>query len=133
MKELKICKLYKINKSPNLIVGEVYQKFNFVFKRFFFITGKKNELRGGHAHKKQLQFMVCLKGACKLDFYDGKKKKTYCLNNNQKGIIVSPGIWSNQKYLKKNTILLVLCDKPYDEQDYIRSYDEFLKFKKKKK
>jgi len=133
MKGLKICNLYKANKSPNLIVGEVFKKFNLVSKRFFFITGKKNELRGGHAHKKQIQFMVCLKGCCQLDFYDGYRKKSYKLDNNQKGIMVPSGIWANQKYIKNNTMLLVLCDKPYDEQDYIRDYKEFLKFKKIKK
>jgi len=63
MKEIEILNLEKINHSSNLIVAEIKKNFNFLCKRFFFITGKKNEIRGNHAHKKQLQLIVCLNGS----------------------------------------------------------------------
>ena len=77
MNGIKIFELEKNKKSTNLIIGELKKKIDFVCNRFFFIKGKKNEVRGKHAHKKQLQFLVCLSGSCQLDFDDGIKKKKY--------------------------------------------------------
>jgi dTDP-4-dehydrorhamnose 3,5-epimerase-like enzyme len=133
MQGIKIYTLEKNKKSPNLIVGEIKKNFNFICKRFFFITGKKNEIRGRHAHKKQLQFLICINGACQLDFDDGKKKQKILLDSNTKGVRVSAGIWGVQKYLKQNTILLVFSDGSYDEKDYLRDYEGFKSYKKLKK
>ncbi len=133
MKGIKIYNLEKNRKSPNLVIGELKKNFGFTCNRFFFISGKKNEIRGNHAHKKQSQFMVCLRGKCQLDFDNGNKKKKIILKNNLIGVKVSPGIWGIQKYLKTNTILLVFSNGTYNEKDYIRNYKNFLKFKKKKK
>lgn len=130
MRGIKIFKLEKNKKSPNLFIAELKKNFGFICNRFFFIVGKKNEVRGNHAHKKQSQFMVCLNGACRLDFDNGIKKKKIILDNNLIGIKVSPGIWGVQKYLKTNTILLVFSNGTYDEKDYIRNYKNFIKFKK---
>ena len=132
MKEIKILNLEKINHSSNLIVAEIKKNFNFLCKRFFFIIGKKNEIRGNHAHKKQLQLIVCLTGSCQLDFDNGFEKKSILLNTNTIGIKVSAKTWGVQKYLEKNTILLVLSDSSYDEKDYIRDYKEFKNFIKNK-
>lgn len=130
MNGIKICKLEKNKKSTNLIIGELKKKFGFVCNRFFFIKGKKNEVRGKHAHKKQLQFLVCLYGSCQLDFDDGIKKKKILLNKDTIGVKVSAGIWGVQKYLKNNTLLLVFSNGTYKEEDYLRNYDAFKKFKK---
>ena len=97
MRGLKVYKLEKIKKSPNLIIGELKKNFNFECNRFFFITGKKNEIRGNHAHKKQVQFMICISGSCKLDFDDGYQKKTIFLKNNTVAVKVAGGIWGVQK------------------------------------
>ena len=75
MNGVKVYNLKKNNRSPNLIVGELKKKYKFICKRFFFIIGKKNEIRGNHAHKKQLQFFVCINGSCQLIFDNGSKKK----------------------------------------------------------
>jgi dTDP-4-dehydrorhamnose 3,5-epimerase-like enzyme len=133
MKGIKIYNLEKNKISPSLVIGELKKNFSFICNRFFFISGKKNEIRGNHAHKKQSQFMVCLQGKCQLDFDNGNKKRKIILKNNLIGVKVSPGIWGIQKYLEKNTILLVFSNGTYNEKDYIRNYKSFLKFKKKKK
>ncbi len=130
MNGIKICILNKNKKSPGLVIGELKKNFGFICRRFFFILGNKNEIRGNHAHKKESQFMVCLRGACELNFDDGIKKKKIILDNNLLGVKVSPGIWGIQKYLKANTILLVFSNGAYDEKDYIRNYKKFKIFKK---
>ena len=75
MRGIKICKLEKNKKSPNLFIAELKKNYGFVCNRFFFIIGNKNEIRGYHAHKKQSQFMICLQGTCQLVFDNGIKKK----------------------------------------------------------
>jgi len=133
MKGIKVYKLQKNKNNPNLIIGELKKKFGFICKRFFFILGDKNEIRGHHAHKKQLQFMVCLSGSCQLEFDNFKTKKSIKLDNNKVGVKVSSGIWGVQKYLEKNTLLLVLSDAAFNEKDYLRDYKDFKKFIKSKK
>jgi len=44
------------------------------------------------------------------------------------GLLISPGIWAEQKYKENNTILTVICDRPFEEADYLRSYDDFMLF-----
>ena len=77
--------------------------------------------------------MICISGSCKLDFDDGYQKKTIFLKNNTVAVKVAGGIWGVQKYLKEKTILLVFSDGAYDEKDYLRDYDKFKKYKKKRK
>ena len=120
MKGIKVYKLQKNKNNPNLIIGELKKKFGFICKRFFFILGDKNEIRGHHAHKKQLQFMVCLTGSCQLEFDNFKTKKSIKLDNNKVGVKVSSGIWGVQKYLEKNTLLLVLSDAAFNEKETIK-------------
>jgi len=50
------------------------------------------------------------------------------LNKSNLGLLISPGIWSQQEYIEENTILTVLCDRGYAEDDYIREYKGFLEF-----
>ena len=50
------------------------------------------------------------------------------LNKSNLGLLVLPGVWAEQKYIQENTVLTVLCDQRYAEDDYIREYEEFLNF-----
>ena len=77
--------------------------------------------------------MVCLSGSCQLEFDNFKTKKSIKLDNNKVGVKVSSGIWGVQKYLEKNTLLLVLSDAAFNEKDYLRDYKDFKKFIKSKK
>jgi hypothetical protein len=44
------------------------------------------------------------------------------------GLLILPGVWAEQKYLENSSILTVLCDQPFNEEEYIRNYDEFKKY-----
>lgn len=100
----------------------------FEFKRVFTIRANKGDLRGNHAHKECKQFMMCLNGEVEILCKDGDKEVIFNLNKPNKGIMIPNDIWSKQKYLIKDTVLMVLCDLDYDENDYIRDYPEFLKY-----
>ena len=59
---------------------------------------------------------------------DRSTNEIYVLDKPNLGLLIAPGIWTEQKYIENNTILTVLCDRPYDEEDYVRNYDDFKLF-----
>ena len=61
---------------------------------------------------------------------DGHNKSHYDLIPNGRGVLVPQGVWAEQRYLEDKTMILVLCDQPYEEADYIRNYEEFLHWKR---
>lgn len=98
-------------------------------KRIFIITGNKNEVRGHHAHRNIMQYLVCVYGCCEVLCDDGLEKKSFLLNAPNQALLLPPGIWAKQTYLEKDTTLMVACDALYDEADYIRDYEVFLDFR----
>tara|TARA_B100001250_G_scaffold387328_1_gene384601 strand:+ start:257 stop:649 length:393 start_codon:yes stop_codon:yes gene_type:complete len=115
------------SKNGLLSVIESKDRLPFNIKRVFFINGDKNSKRGCHAHKKCTQFFLCLNKKIRIEFDDGKNKKICTIKNNNVGLLVPPKIWSSQIYLEKSTIMAVFCNLKYDENEYIRNYDEFLR------
>ena len=98
-------------------------------KRNFIVYGGKDKYRGNHAHIKCIQFLTCLSGSCLIKCDDGENTKEIILDKPQKILIIPNEIWASQFYILENTILSVFCTEKYDEKDYIRDYDEFLKFR----
>jgi dTDP-4-dehydrorhamnose 3,5-epimerase-like enzyme len=94
-------------------------------KRIFFLKGKKDCIRGNHAHKKCSQYFLSIKGTIKISTNNGKKKiiKIRQLN---KVLYVPPYTWV-KVFLKKNQLLCVMCDRNYEKNDYINSYNKFIK------
>lgn len=99
----------------------------FPISRVFFVQGDKGVVRGKHAHKLCSQFLVCPLGEIRVICTDGSKEKEFLLNRPNLGLLIPPGTWAEQHYLSENALLMVLCDRNYETEDYIRSYSEFLK------
>lgn len=114
--------------SPGLSVLEKNTALH-ELKRIFIVTAGENTLRGKHAHKSLTQLLLCVHGVCEVNCDDGKNKKKFLLNSPIKGLLIPPGIWAEQLYCEQETTLLVVCDDVYDESDYIRSYERFLKYR----
>ena len=131
---LKDIKKYKIKNIKNkdslisIIDNDEIPQIN--FKRVFFINCNQSNIRGNHAHKKCYQFIFSLIGEIILVCDDGFKKKEIILEPMKNGFLVPPTIWAMQKYPKKNSMLGVICDKSFDEKDYIRDYNTFKKIYK---
>jgi hypothetical protein len=87
----------------------------------------KNEIRGGHAHKQLSQLIVSLNGAFRLKLDDGKSKREYRLQVPDVALLVPPMIWREIIVLRPQSCLLVLASAAFDETDYIRDYDEFVR------
>ena len=93
-------------------------------------TGAK---RGQHAHKKCNQLLCCVSGEIELSCDDGYERISIMLSPNGEAIWVPNGVWAEQTYLKNDSSIIVFCDQSYHELDYIRDYQEFLKWKKLQK
>ena len=96
--------------------------------RVFTSIAKKNEVRGEHAHKKCTQLLVCTHGQLRVTCDDGENVTEYILDNMGVSLLVPPEVWCKQEYLEDNTVLMVLCDRLYEADDYLHEYDEFVDF-----
>lgn len=122
---------FKGEEGAPLAVYEANKDLPFEIKRVYFIYGTNtNVKRGKHAHKKLKQAIVCVKGSCKITFDDGINKKTIFLNDPHKAVYLEPQYWHELHDLSADAVLVVMCDDYYNEDDYLRSYDDFLEFYK---
>jgi oxalate decarboxylase/phosphoglucose isomerase-like protein (cupin superfamily) len=100
----------------------------FDVKRIFYLYDVPGgESRGAHAHKMCHQFIVAASGAFEVLLDDGNVKRVVQLNRPYMGLHIPPGIWASEINFSSGSICLVLASHKYDENDYIRDYNEYLK------
>ncbi len=117
-----------VDERGNLSFIEGKQHIPFDIKRVFYIYDVPTaSSRGAHAHKELHQFIICLSGGLDVSLDDGKTKKNIRLNRPWQGLHIPPMIWASEGNFDPNSLYLVLASLPYDENDYYRSYDEFLR------
>lgn len=85
--------------------------------------------RGAHAHKECWQFIIAASGALEVFLSDGKEEQVVTLNRPYQGLLVPPGIWAHEREFTTGALCLVLASHDYDEDDYIRQFDAFLKWR----
>lgn len=101
----------------------------FKVKRVYYIYDTADGVtRGYHAHKSLEQILICVHGSCKILLDNGNEKKVIPLDKPYEGLYVACNMWREMFDFSPDAVLLVLASEPYDENDYIRNYDEFLKF-----
>lgn len=83
--------------------------------------------RGGHAHKKLQQFLVALSGSFDVILNDGKEELKVTLNKPFEGLLIKNGIWRELKNFSSGSVCLVIASEVFDEGDYIRDFEAFLK------
>ncbi len=84
-------------------------------------------VRGHHAHRELKQLLISISGSCVVVCDDGKERKEYTLDWPDKGLYIEGMIWREMKNFSKGAALMVLASEEYNESDYIRSYEEFLR------
>ena len=115
----------------NLSFIEEYKHIPFKIKRTYWIYDVPGgESRGGHAYKDTEEFIVALSGAFEVILDDGERKESFLLNRSYYGLYVPKGYWREMVNFSTNSVGLILAPTLYEPDDYIRDYDEFLKFKK---
>jgi dTDP-4-dehydrorhamnose 3,5-epimerase-like enzyme len=83
--------------------------------------------RGGHAHKRLKQLLVAMSGSFDVTLDDGRERKHYHLNRSYFGLYIAPMVWRNLDNFSSGAVCLALASDPYDEADYFREYEAFLR------
>lgn len=128
------CLLTELPKHPdergNLTVVEGGKNIPFDIERVYYLYDiPAGEERGGHAHRQLRQLIVAVSGSFDVILDDGSSKKVISLNRPFQGITIVPGIWREIVNFSSGAICLVIASLHYDETDYIRDYNDFLKIK----
>ena len=124
----------KINgdKRGKLVALESGIDLPFEIKRVYYMFDTlPNESRGFHAHTKLEQLIIAMDGACRFILDDGNKRESILLNRPDVGLYIGPGMWREMHDFSYGCKLVVLASVHYDEKEYIRNYEDFLKTLKK--
>ena len=116
----------------NLSTIEQCKEIPFDIKRVHWVydvPGGKD--RGGHAYRKNVEFIVALSGSFDVVLDDGCERRTFPLNRSYYGLLVEKGIWRTMTNFSTNSLALVLSSTEYNESDYITDYEEFKAWKTK--
>ena len=118
------------NRAGNITIVEENNNIPFDIKRIYYLYDiPGGESRGGHAHKELHQLIVAASGSFNVLLDDGQNKKIVTLNRPDYGLMVVRGIWRELFEFSSGAICLVLASQKYEKTDYIRDYQEFVKFK----
>lgn len=102
----------------------------FDIKRIYYMYNiAENADRGHHAMKTQQKFLIAMNGSLDLVLKDGTNEKIFHLDSPDKGVLIEGGIWREMKNFTKGAVCLVLASDIFIEEDHIRNYEDFLKFK----
>jgi len=118
------------NEAGNITPVQGSENLPFDVERVFYLYDiPGGEARGAHAHKECHQFLIAASGSFEVALDDGKNKRTVMLNRPYFGLHIPPGMWAAEQGFSSGSICLVLTSHKYDEADYIRDYEEYLKYK----
>lgn len=117
-------------RKGNISVVENRKTVPFDVKRVYYLYDVPGgESRGGHAHKALSQLIVAASGSFTVTLDDGSVRRTFTLNRPYQGLYVVPGIWRTLEDFSSGAVCMVLASEGYDEEDYIRNYNEFTNLK----
>ena len=122
---------YFADERGALNVLEIARELPFGCQRIFYTyTVPEGSVRGEHAHRRCEQFLIALRGQVCVTVDDGTRRDEIVLDSPSKGLHLPAGCWGEQHSHSPDCILMVLASLPYENGDYIRSYDEFLAWKR---
>lgn len=114
----------------SLIALEEGINIPFSVKRVYYLFNTKDGVRRGfHAHKTLKQVAIVVRGSCRFVLDDGNEKVEVLLDNPAKGLLIESFMWREMYDFTDDCVLMVLASDYYDENDYIRDYQLFLKEK----
>ena len=115
-----------VDDRGSLIAIEKGNNSPFEIKRVYYIFNNLNGVeRGSHAHINLRQIAIAIAGSCTFILDDGRKREEISLNSPSKGLLIEGLIWREMKSFSKDCVLVVLASEPYNEDDYIRDYEDF--------
>ena len=118
------------DRKGNLTVVENGVTVPFDVKRIYYLYDVPGgESRGAHAHKNLSQLIIAVSGSFRVTLDDGNVKRSFILNRPYQGLFVRPGLWRDLDDFSSGAVCMVLASDVYSEEDYIRTYNQFLEFK----
>ncbi len=115
------------NSAGNITPIHAHKNIPFDIARVFYLYDiPGGEARGAHAHKECHQFLIAASGSFEVVLDDGHNKRTVVLNRPYYGLHIPPGIWAAEQGFSSGAICLVLTSHNYNEEDYIRDYNDFI-------
>ena len=118
------------DREGNLTVVENGATLPFDVKRVYYLYDiPGGEGRGAHAHRDLEQLIIAASGSFTVTLDDGKSKRSFFLNRHYQGLYVKPGLWRDLVDFSSGAVAMVLASEVYKKEDYIRDYQEFLKFR----
>ncbi len=129
--DVKLVELPKfLDARGNLSFAENNTHIPFEIKRTYWIYDVPGgESRGGHAYKRNQEFIIALSGAFDVIVDDGVKKKKFTLNRSYYGLYVPAGLWREIENFSTNSLALEFASEHFLKDDYIRDYELFKKIK----
>ena len=117
-----------VQPGPEFETRSIAENLGFESPRIFWLTGLAEGLwRGRHAHRESVLATFAVVGACRIMLDDGKQKQSIELRANGPGLIIGPWIWHELHDFTSDATILVIASTRYDEAEYIRDYDLFLR------
>lgn len=111
-----------------LSVAELGAALPFPVRRAYWIHGTKPGVsRGFHAHRELRQLCVCVAGSVRLSLFDGRREESVVLDSPAKGLLIGHGLWREMHDFSPDCVLVVFADAEYDEADYIRDKEAFIR------
>jgi UDP-2-acetamido-3-amino-2,3-dideoxy-glucuronate N-acetyltransferase len=125
------CELWRLpnfqDMRGSIVPLEFATDLPFTPRRSFFVYGVPNRrVRGEHAHRRCLQFLIAAHGRLAVLLDDGRNRREVMLDDPTNGLLVPSMVWTVQYRFDSDPILLVFASRPYEPEDYIRDYHEFL-------
>lgn len=118
------------DRKGNLTVVENGRDLPFNVKRVYYLYDVPGgESRGSHAHRNLNQLIIAASGSFRVTLFDGVKRKSFFLNRPYRGLLVRPGMWRDLDDFSSGAVCMVLASDVYKADDYIRDFDEFLKYR----
>ena len=113
----------------HLVIVEGMKDVPFEIKRIFYIYGSDTDVvRGQHANKKSQFVLINVAGKSKVKVKDGEGNEAiYCLNRPHTGIYLPTMVWKDMYDFSEDSVLLVLASTHFDNEEYIRNYEDFQK------
>lgn len=130
MKDLAQLAQLELKNSPVGSLGIIeFSTLDFIPARIYWISNvPQGSERGHHAHKALSQVICILTGTVEIEITEGSQKSIFKLDQFSNSLRLKPGLWRVLRKFSNDACVLVICDHPYDESDYIRDYDNYLEW-----
>lgn len=131
--QIKIIDFQKHGDERGMLVAlEETKEVPFTIRRVYYMYDTaRNVRRGYHAHKKLEQILICVHGACTIHLDDGQECQEVRLDKPYEGLYIANDVWREMYDFSEDAVLMVLASELYDEDDYIRNYQEYIDYIRK--